>query len=70
MEEAKIMCLRCGNQEVALSRHEHGENYVLFGCDEKKALSPEITIAINVAICDKCGEVAFLKAKEVTEPIV
>lgn len=69
MDEAKITCLRCGNQEVALSQHEQGENYVLFGSDHKKAISPEIMIAINVAICGECGEVSFLKAKEAIKPI-
>lgn len=66
MEEAKIKCLRCGNQDVVLSRHQRGEKYVLFGCDDKMAISPEASIAINLAICQECGEIAFFKAKEVT----
>lgn len=67
MEEAKIKCLRYGNQEVAVSRHERGENYLLFGCDDQQAISPETRMAISVAICCECGEVAFLKAKKPTK---
>lgn len=64
MNEARIKCLRCGNDDVQVSRHKGGEQYLFFGCNDKKAVLPETTIAINLAICADCGEVAFLQSKE------